>query len=141
MKRYLDTSVVVSFFIREVHTAAVRDWLMQDIEADNIISEWTITEFHSALSLKLCTGQISSEIKLEAEEFLGQSLKTIFKVISVSSIDFARAAELASKPELWLRAGDALNLAIAEREGAILSTVDKRLFAAAGQVGIDAHMP
>ena len=141
MKRYLDTSVVVSFFIREVHTAAVRDWLMQDIKADNIISEWTITEFHSALSLKLRTGQISSEIKLEAEEFLGQSLKTIFKVISVSSIDFARAAELASKPELWLRAGDALNLAIAEREGAILSTVDKRLFAAAGQVGIDAHMP
>ena len=141
MKRYLDTSVVVSFFIREVHTAAVRDWLMRDIKADNIISEWTITEFHSALSLKLRTGQISSEIKLEAEEFFGQSLKTIFKLISVSSIDFARAAELASKPELWLRAGDALNLAIAEREGATLATVDKRLFAAAEQIGIQAHIP
>ena len=107
----------------------------------NIISEWTITEFHSALSLKLRTGQISPDVKAEAEEFLRQALKTLFEVIAVSSVDFRRAAELASRSDLWLRAGDALNLAIAEREGEALYTVDKRLFAAAGQIGMPAFMP
>lgn len=141
MKRYLDTSVVVSFFVNEIHTSSVRDLLRLDVGPDNVISEWTITEFHSALSLKLRTSQISPEIKMEAEEFLNQAMTTIFRVISVLGIDFHRAAELAAQPELSPRAGDALNLAIAERCGATLFTVDKRFFAAAKQMGVPAVMP
>lgn len=141
MRRYLDTSVVVSFFVNEIHTPAVRDWLARSPTERNIISEWTITEFHSALSLKLRTGQIPSEVKAEAEEFLRQALKTLFEIIAVSSVDFRRAAELASRPDLWLRAGDALNLAIAVRAGDALYTLDKRLFDAAEKIGMQAFIP
>jgi hypothetical protein len=75
----------------------VREFLAWDIDADNFISEWTLSEFYSALSLKLRTSQISSEIKLEAEAFFAEARNTLFKMIVVSSADFLRAAELAGK--------------------------------------------
>lgn len=141
MKYYLDTSVVVSFFVSEIRTAPVRDWLSANSSAEILISEWTLTEFHSTLALKLRTNQISAEIKAEVEYFMVAATETIFRTIAVSIPDFRRAATLASNPDLWLRAGDALNLAIAEREAAVLCTLDKRLFAAAAQTGIAASMP
>lgn len=141
MKHYLDTSVVVSLLINERCTAAVRDWLEHDADSEKFISEWTLTEFHSALSLKLRTGQISGETKGEAEEIFRQAQGTILDLVPVSSADFMRAAELAGNPNLWLRAGDALNLAIAERADAVMCTIDKRLFEAAEQIGMPAYMP
>lgn len=141
MKRYLDTSIVVSLFVQEVHTAATRNWLADEPGAKNLISAWTVTEFQSALSLKLRTSQISYEIKVEASAFLETARQTLFEVLPILDEDFERAAALAANPDLWLRAGDALNLAIAEREQALLATVDKRLFAAAERIGLRAHLP
>jgi predicted nucleic acid-binding protein len=141
LRQYFDTSVIVSFVVHEVHTPLAREWLRRDETGENIISEWTLTEFHSALSLKLRTNQISAEIKKEAEVFFKRAQNALFKTIPVVSIDFARAAELAARPELWLRAGDALHLAIAERLEAKLCAFDKKLFAAAERVGVVAQMP
>jgi predicted nucleic acid-binding protein len=141
LRRYLDTSVIVSFVINEIQTQAVRDWLAGSSAESNVVSEWTITEFHSALSLKLRTGQISPAIKIEAEGFLKRAAETLFEVVPVLRADFRRSADLASQPDLWLRAGDALNLAIAVRAGDALFTLDRRLFAAAEKVGMQAFIP
>jgi uncharacterized protein len=141
LRQYLDTSVVVSFVVREVHTSVVREWLSASDGTRPVVSNWTIAEFQSALSLKLRTGQISMEVKADAQRFISIAADTLFDVVNLTSADFTRAARLAAQPELWLRAGDALNLAVAERNCDAIFTLDRKLHQAAAAIGMGSLGP
>ncbi len=52
-----------------------------------------------------------------------------------------RAGRLLERFELGLRAGDALHLAIAQRLGTPLVTLDRRLATAAAAVGLEVIVP
>jgi predicted nucleic acid-binding protein len=137
---YIDTSIVVSSLIRDVHTGRAQQWLSEQTSEDLAISDWVISEFSSALSLKLRTRQISEETRAEALAGFARFAGDMLYVLPVSSPHFRAAARFADRHELGLRAGDALHLAIAAESGSTLYTFDQRLAAAGVTIGVNAHL-
>ena len=114
---YVDTSALVPIFVREPKSDSVIAWL-ESAGARLAISEWTLVEFASAVALKERTGQAAPNL---ARQFNARSQEFVRKHCTVATPgreEFRRAAELAGKGDLKLRAGDALHIAIAERMGA-----------------------
>lgn len=141
MRLYLDTSVFVSITTNEAIAPRVQLWFAAQDVNDMVISDWVLTEFYAAVAFKQRTTQISPEMRVGAEKLFEQYVTDSLDVFAVSRRDFQRAGEFAGNEALKLRAGDALHLAIAERLNAQICTLDKRLFAAAGEAGLSAYMP
>jgi hypothetical protein len=85
------------------------------------------TEFSSALSIKLRTGQLRIADRAGALATFTRLVTDSFTAIPVSRLDFRTAPRLANQHAIGLRAGDALNLAICANHSATLRTLDRRL--------------
>jgi predicted nucleic acid-binding protein len=132
---YVDTSVLVSFLTNEADAPRVALWLRSDPEREFVISDWTVTEFSSALGVKVRTGRLlPGEHPLVIAEF-NRLTAGAFPALPVSSLHFHTAAKFANRHDLGLKAGDALHLAIALEAGATLATLDQRLAAAGPHFG------
>ncbi len=110
---YLDTSALVPAFIRELKSEQVLAWLEASHEP-LAISEWSMTEFASAIALKVRTGQISAALADQAWMSLLDFAEAHCLIAVPGRSEFGRAAELVRDPASKLRAGDALHVAIAE---------------------------
>lgn len=99
-------------------------------------------EFTSALGLRVRMGHVaapSARILVAAFHDLAWRSLT---VLPVSASDLERASDLMLRFDLSLRAGDALHVAIAQNAGATsFVTLDKRLAAAATQLGLAVEQP
>lgn len=62
-------------------------------------------------------------------------------VVGVTGGQFRAAARFTDQHALGLRAGDALQLAIASEQGATLVTLDRRLAEAGPMLGVPAQLP
>jgi uncharacterized protein len=133
---YLDTSILVSALTNEADTAAVQAWLAGQVARDLTISDWVVTEFSSAVSIKLRTGQLGPDHRAAALASFTRLAAETFSVLPVERASFRTAARFADQPALNLRAGDALHLAICAEWGATLCTLDRRLGEAAPVVGV-----
>jgi uncharacterized protein len=133
---YLDTSILVSALTNEADTAAVQAWLAGQVVRDLTISDWVVTEFSSAVSIKLRTGQLGPDHRAAALASFTRLAAETFSVLPVERASFRTAARFADQPALNLRAGDALHLAICAEWGATLCTLDRRLGEAAPVVGV-----
>lgn len=141
MTLYLDTSVFVSITTNEAITPRVQLWFANQDLDDIVVSDWVAAEFFAAVAFKQRTEQISAPMRAGAETLFAQYIADSLDVVAVLRSDFKRAGKLAGQEALKLRAGDALHVAISERLGAQICTLDKRLFAAADQIGLSAYMP
>jgi predicted nucleic acid-binding protein len=133
---YVDTSVIVSALTKEADTSRSQTWLAEQPTSELTISDWTATEFASALSIKLRTGALGAEHRAAALSAFTRLCAESVRTLAVTREDFRAAARFADQSELNLRAGDALHLAIYANHGAALCTLDRRLAAAAPRVGV-----
>ncbi|MDG5497581.1 type II toxin-antitoxin system VapC family toxin [Niveispirillum sp. BGYR6] len=133
MSFYLDTSLLVSALTREAATGKAQAWL-----GSLFISDWVITEFSSALSIKLRTGQISAPHRADAMALFNRHASRSFTTVPIGPEHFRLAARFADRHDLSLRAGDALHLAVAGENGLRLISLDQKLVGAATALGLRA---
>jgi hypothetical protein len=137
---YVDTSVMVGALTNEVRTAEMQDWLTSQDPEDLVISDWVMTEFSAALSIKVRTGQLSPENRADVLAVFRSMADASLDVVAVSRPDFAAAARFSDQHATGLRAGDALHLAITSNHGYRLVSLDRRLGEAAQALGVSFHL-
>lgn len=133
---YCDTSLVVAGLSNEPMTQPVQAWLSEQ-DADTLcISSWVVTEFSSAVSLKLRRGDLDQTGKAQMLSSWQVIQRDHLALVPVPDQAFALAARFCDRDDLGLRAGDALHLAIASLGGHRLATLDQQLASAALAVGV-----
>ena len=138
---YVDTSVIVALLTVEPKTADVVEWFRR-LTQPPTSSDWLITEFASAISIKVCAGQLSEaqarRVRREFDEFASSALR----LVGVGRPAFRRAAELIAQHRHGLRSGDSLHLAAALEVGATdIATLDATLARNAKRNGLAVIAP
>ena len=137
---YLDTSLLVAALTNEPRTAEMQEWLANQDPAELAISDWVITEFSGALSLKIRNGALPADHRAGVLAMFNSLVEESFVRLSVSPREFHTAARFADQHATGLRSGDALHLAIAANHGAHLRTLDQGLAEAARTLGASADL-
>lgn len=134
---YLDTSVLVSLLVPETASPQVKAWMQAHANTPLAISDWTLTEFASAMGIKQRTQQIppalAADTYLVVEKLVHDSLVCLSPIKS----DYQQATQWLRDAGLGLRAGDALHLAIATRHACTdIVSRDRGFVAAAVGLGL-----
>ena len=134
---YLDSCVLLSLFLADSGYGAAEQWLRRQGEAAILVSHWLLVEVAGVVSMCVRRGDLSAEraaaIHAEFECFRRERLQ----LLEPRANDFLQArAWLQDTNSPALRSGDALHLAIAQREQLTLVTADKALIQAAHQLGV-----
>jgi predicted nucleic acid-binding protein len=132
---YLDSSVVLPTLVKEPASAAV-DAFMSTVAQEMLVSDFAAAEVASALSRLVRMG------RLQASD--GAACLTDFDVWraamttapEINAADVRLAGAYVRRFDLGLRAPDALHVAIARRLDVALVTLDRRMAAAAGELGV-----
>jgi len=139
---YLDTSVLVPLFVPEPESSSMRAWFDAQAGETLAISDWTLTEFASAMGIKVRDKGLKPDQAQKACDLMEKLAADSFKVFTPTRSDYGRATEHLGYHALGLRAGDALHLAIAQNEDAkYLYTLDRRLIEAARKLKFKAASP
>lgn len=133
---YLDTSVVVAMITSEKTAADIMAWYRSLTEAP-VSSDWLITEFASALCIKVQTGQMTKALAERAHAVFEYFSHDGVRLLGLSRGLYQTAAQLIRTDPVGLRAGDALHLALALEVGATeLATLDRRQAQSAAHHGL-----
>jgi|APAra7269096819_1048525.scaffolds.fasta_scaffold00133_20 predicted nucleic acid-binding protein len=138
---YLDTSVIVAALVNEEASERASAFLWEAVNTTRVVvSDWTLTEFSSAIALKIRTGQLNSDYQAEIQNVFDGLVMETFELIPVERRHFLLAAKLAAQRNVNLRASDALHLAISEETRTELVTLDRRMAEAGAALEIAARL-
>lgn len=131
---YLDASVLVSLFINDLLTTRARTYL-RDHQPLVAVSDFARAEFASACARRVRTGEITADEARAAFFTFDAWTARVAQSIETSATDVAIAEAFLRRLDLTLRTPDALNIAIAQRVGAMLATFDQKMAASAQALG------
>lgn len=138
---YADTSLLISALAsNEAASGRSQVWLAAQEPGGIAVSDWTITEFSSALSIKTRTKVIDQPRQALAIATFDMLVAQSFVLLPVQREHFRLAAAYAGDASSGLRSGDALHLAVAFLAGVKLRSLDKRLVNAARMLGCEAEL-
>jgi uncharacterized protein len=121
---YLDTSVAVPLFVAEPSSESVDRWFSA-CAVPVVSSDWIITEFASALSIKERSGTLNAKDAKAAWRSFETFCHSGLRLAVVSRKAFETAARMTRDSRHGLRAGDALHFAVAHEIGATtIATLD-----------------
>ena len=121
---YVDTSVIVALLTVEPKTQGVTTWYAGLLDTP-ICSDWLLTEFSSAISIKLRTAQINEANAKRVRKEFESLTEGGLRVVTVSRDAFRYAAEMVRLHDHGLRASDSLHLAVALELGVThMATLD-----------------
>lgn len=124
---YVDTSVIVALLTVEPRTQEVTTWYA-GLRDTPTCSDWLLTEFSSALSIKIRTGQITEASAKRVRKEFESLTEGGVRIVTVSRAAFRQAAEMVKHYDHGLSAGDSLHLAVALELGATdIATLDGTL--------------
>ena len=135
---YIDTSFLVPYYLPEAASAAVEKKLQSLPEGSLIISPIVRTEFASLLSREVRAREMNEADARRTMNALDRHVNTgSLRLVPIIGRDFTQATEWIMTMKYSLRTPDALHLAVAARQDALLWTLDKSLSQAAKQVGLE----
>ncbi|HTX50232.1 MAG TPA: type II toxin-antitoxin system VapC family toxin [Caulobacteraceae bacterium] len=132
---YIDTSVLASIIVEDAHTERVRLWL-PTAAGRLTLSDWTVTEFTSAVGAVQRAGRMTADERQAAERAVDAWVARSGAALPVLSEDIRQARSLMTATAQALKAPDALHLAIVRRTGATLASLDTGMRRAAADLGV-----
>jgi len=132
---YIDTSVLVAYYCPERLSGTVQKTLAG--VAEPTISPLVEVEFHSALSIKVRTGDLDRDSAGRiASQFRLHVSDGLYRLVPVGSREYALARDWLGRFTTSLRTLDALHLAVAFAKGLPLLTADRHLAQSAESLGV-----
>ena len=133
---YCDTSLLVTALTDEWRSERAQQWLAAQPSGALCISHWVITEFSSALAIKLRRNDMPVEERGRILAEWQAVQRDRLAILPVTAEAFALAARFCDRHETGLRSGDALHLAVTLLGGHSLATLDRAMAEAAIAVGV-----
>lgn len=138
---YLDTCLLVSLFHNDAGYSAAEAWLARSCAQELWISHWVLLAFASATALRIRRGELDrargEDLQVELDTFRAERLA----LLEPRAEDFLLAQSwLRLDPASGLRAGDALHLAVAHRQGLTVVSADHVLVNAARRLDLRAEL-
>jgi predicted nucleic acid-binding protein len=141
MSYYLDTSALLPYYRAEAHSEAAEAFLRSRTEPVSI-SALTRVEVASALARWVRAGEIDERQANRVDAAFHEDLAAgRFRLHAIEPGRYERATHWLLARSTSLRTIDALHLACAEAEGAVLVTLDRQLADAADYLGIATLQP
>ncbi len=136
---YLDTSVIVPFYLPEALSIAVQELLA--IEEQPALSQLVEVELFSALSRRVRMGEISQEQARQIiEQFQIHLNDGFYTRIALEPVHYQQAMQWLGRFDTALRTLDALHLAIAASNNRRLVTADATLANAANILAVEVQL-
>lgn len=132
---YLDASALVSLFVADRHTAAIREFLRAERPTVGV-SDFASAEVASVVARRVRMTWLTAEQGGHLLNVYDGWVAANAEPIEVEPADVRVASAFVRRFELGLRAPDALHVAICHRLELPLLTFDGRQAAAAGRLGV-----
>lgn len=140
MSAYLDASVLLPTLIEEAASAAVDAYMLAGAR-EFLVSDFAAAEVASGLSRLVRMGLLEvADASARLADF-DVWRAAMSSPADIHALDVRLAATYVRRFDLALRAPDALHLAVARRLDVPLVTLDRRLAAAARELGVAVEEP
>jgi uncharacterized protein len=136
---YLDTSVMLPILIKEPASAMVDAFM--STQQEPWVSDFAAAEVASAVSRLVRTGRLQATDGAASLSDFDVWRAAITRAAEIHAVDVRLAGAYVRRFDLALRAPDALHLAIARRLDVVLVTLDRRMAAAARELGVAVEVP
>jgi predicted nucleic acid-binding protein len=132
---YLDASVLVALLTNDLFTDRATAFLGRASPA-LIVSDYAAAEFSSVVARRVRTQALTASEARTAFSALDLWVARAAQRVETIAADIAAATGFIRRLDLTLRTPDAVNIAIAQRAGAILATFDTRMAGSAAALGL-----